>query len=96
MFPTLIILFFLEGLFWELPALLTALCFLLSLLISRNIGRYKRIDKIRSGVKSRRKWMSLADYGASYGKIEKRSSKKKQASENVEDKWSYLKKVLEK
>ncbi|MEM0215240.1 MAG: hypothetical protein QW384_04565 [Archaeoglobaceae archaeon] len=95
-FPTLIILFFLSGKFWEIPVFFTAICLILSLIISKNIERRKKAQKIRSGVKSRRIWMSLADYGASFGKIEKRRSKKKSSIVQEEDRWSYLRRILEK
>ncbi|MCS7144437.1 MAG: hypothetical protein NZ879_05380 [Archaeoglobaceae archaeon] len=95
-FPTLIILLLLAGLSWIIPVSLTAICLLLSLLIGKNIERHERAQKIRSGVKSRRTWMSLADYGASYGRIEKRSSKKKPPTTQEEDRWIYLKRILEK
>ncbi|MEM2726905.1 MAG: hypothetical protein QXV61_01440 [Archaeoglobaceae archaeon] len=94
-FPTLIILFFFSGIFWEIPVFFTAVCLILSLIISKNIEKHKKAQKIRSGVKSKRIWMSLADYGASYGRIEKRRSKKKSSTAQEDDRWSYLRRILE-
>ncbi|MCX8172953.1 MAG: hypothetical protein N3D09_05025 [Archaeoglobaceae archaeon] len=93
--PTLAVLRMLMGSSWELFALLTLMFLFLSITLGKSMEKEKRIEKIRSAIQSR-SWMSLADYGASFGKIEKRSSKKKRAPEHEEEKWLYLKKVLEK
>lgn len=95
-FPTFAVLFLLMDLLWIIPILFATICFILSLIIIKNIEMHKKAQKIRSRVKSRRTWMSLADYGASYGRIEKRSSKKKPPTTQEEDRWSYLKRILEK
>lgn len=93
-FPTLIVLFFLSSLPWEIPVFFTAMCLFFSSIIIRNMEKRKKAQKIRSGIKSKRTWMSLADYGASYGRIERRSKKKPSTSQE-EDRWSYLRRILE-
>lgn len=81
------------GLSWDLPAFLTIIFLLLSLILSRYIEREKRAQKIRNRVQSKSGWMSLADFGASYGRLEIKKSKRK-VQVNMDDRWSYLREIL--
>ncbi|MEM0330182.1 MAG: hypothetical protein QXU31_03940 [Archaeoglobaceae archaeon] len=90
--PTLMIFSLLYGIFWWFLILINLGCFILALIISKTLERHNNAQKIRLKIQSKRSWMSLADFGASYGKVESRASKRK--SQNSDEGW-ILKKVLE-
>lgn len=93
LFPALIIFSLVYGIFWWFLILINVICFIMALIFGRTLERHDRAQKIRLRIQSKRPWMSLADYGASFGKVEDKSSKRKM--QNSEEVW-VLKKILEK
>lgn len=92
--PALTIMRFSLGFGWEIGALLSIACLIFSLRIIKNVEKKKKSKAIREKVQSCKKWMSLADFGVSYGRIEKRGRKGKEVNQEV-DRWSYLRKILD-
>lgn len=92
--PALVIFCVLLELPWINPAILMIISLLLSLKIGKNIERQRKAQLIRSKVEIRRKWVSLADYGASFGEIETMGSKMR-GRKREEDKWSYMRRIFE-
>lgn len=94
LFPALMIFSIAYDIFWWSPVLIINLvCFILALIFSKKLERHGRAQKIRLRIQSKRPWMSLADYGANYGKVRIKGSERK--SQSSEESWA-LKKVLEK
>lgn len=65
----------------------------MTLIIGKRFEKRKKAYRIRDFVQSKTGWMSLADFGASYGRLEKKTSKRK-PQVNTEDRWSYLREIL--
>jgi len=93
--PSLLIFSIVMFLQWEIQAVLSVIFLLLSLILGKNLEKLKRAQKIRSSVRSRRTWMSVADYGVTFGGLERRKPKRGQ-SKDSNDSGFYLKSVLEK
>lgn len=89
--PALAVFLTLSGIGWEICAVLSLAFITISLILSKRLEKVKKAEYIREGVQSKRRWMSLADFGARYGRIQMRG--KKEIKD--EDGWSYLRKALD-
>ncbi|MEG9194063.1 MAG: hypothetical protein V6S10_01890 [Candidatus Methanoglobus sp.] len=91
--PALDVLLLLQGSNWIPITGLTLVLLIPAVIIARSIERYLRGESFRSRIYSKRRWMSLADFGASYGRIARRRGTKGDIFGEKEDHWSFLRKL---